>query len=298
MEVAGVVGIVGSIAVIFSVTRDYFRIINNIARADQTAFVAIQARMIAEEKKLEMWMAYVEVQTWTDMESILSSEDLRRVKKLWARLFELIDEARRRIQRVDLEKSKVINRARWVIKGEFERLQEVLDAIEAINSVLSLVATPPPGYTPPRSQNQYQNMSNSPPAAYTQGSSSLGLGSEQMTTSAQPVRRRRIMAFLFHRAVNALEKIIGHEKSCQSMVTCLHTLQGWSGTFLVGDMSLDNLLEKTEGGILVNELAKRALMTTFVDVLLIEGITSFQGPWYITYFQRRSAIGTYDEVSQ
>jgi hypothetical protein len=73
-----------------------------------------------------------------------------------------------------------------------------------------------------------------------------------------------------------MKKIVANGQSTQNMTACLHGLQNWQGTFLEGDMSLDDLLEKTEEGTVVNELAKTALLKTFVDILLIEGMQFFR----------------------
>jgi hypothetical protein len=274
MEAIGVVSIIGSIAVVFSFTQDYFRMINSIAKPTATGFVAIQARLIAEEKKFEMWMAYIQVENWTDLENILSSTDLARVKQLWAHLINLLQEARTRLQRIDLNKSKALNRVKWVIGGEFEKLKDVLDAIEAINSVLNLVATPPPGYTPPLSQERFRNRPSPTPVARSRNSNYRTAEAPETTAPARPVRTRQIVAFLYQRATNVLRTIVGQKEANKRMVSDLNALQEWPGTFLEGVMSLDILLEKAEGGVVLYELAKKTLMATLVDILLIEGNSS------------------------
>lgn len=302
---AEAVGLVSSIAVLFTFTRDLLHFLNKIQQ-NSAGFTAVQARLIAEEKKLQLWMTYLNVQEWADLENVLDPRDLEQLKGLWDRLFELVEEAQRRLHRLDISIGskaspvKNLNKVRVVMTGEFEKLTNVLDAIEAINSLLYVFATPPPGYIPPRIENRNRSVnqdrvrpSRSPITCARDDNSSTSR-SEHETPPTPAPRQENPIAVLFYQAVSTL-KIISQEKTVHpGIISCLSKLRGWPGTFLEGEIALDRLLAKKENGVVVNKMAKQTLMTIFVDILLIERtvvlssiklesiLTQVQKPYYRT----------------
>lgn len=277
MEVAGIVGVVGSIAVVLSVTRTYITLLRQFTEPNDTRLLSLEAKLFSEDGRLTQWMEYMNVRTWDDLEVVILEKDRAMVKRLWVNINSLLQDAKRFMERLDLSKGKVVNRLRWSVGGEYEKLKSLMEAIRDLNEALYTVARPPPRYTPaaepgslfygsPVRQSSVIRVS---PRVQENGSQEV-----HEDEVPDPPQVRRVISLLSRQAVIALGNILGHTDGDDDLEVCFTRLRKWPGTFLEGELALDLLLSHKESGVTTYASMKDALITTFVDILLIEGKSS------------------------
>ncbi|KAF2269385.1 hypothetical protein CC78DRAFT_604059 [Lojkania enalia] len=261
--------LVGSIVVLLSFTREVFVIVDQVVQPTDTNFISLQARLIAENGKLTQWMDYMNVKSWEDLEALLREEDRKQMKLLWDNAIEMLNNVTRRLRKFDPKKPRTISRIRWILGGEYERLKGLLEAIQNITEALYLVARPPPRYTFAPEPGSHVEDPVVGRGAYTR---QIGVESAQESNSSDVFQNRRIIALLFHQAVFALRQISGHQVGNKGFDAIFNKLRNWAGSFLEGDVALDILLHKEEQGSPRHGSLKHALITTFVDILLVEEV--------------------------
>ncbi|KAJ0115149.1 hypothetical protein J7T55_001558 [Diaporthe amygdali] len=152
MDPLSVIVLTTQLLAILAKSADIFKSLQGVAHAtSDPRFKAVEARLFTERTRLSLWMNYVEHQpggTEAVLEN-LSDSHRRAIVRFVTDAHELLQNAVERFERSNPTGKRLSARFRaaliWGLRGQ-EDLNELIDAVNSINTALEKVIMPPPAY--------------------------------------------------------------------------------------------------------------------------------------------------------
>ena len=263
------------------------RIVNAVLGAADTVndptYEATKAKLFTENSRLALWSSHVlEQGGWDVVLEHLGEEERKALLQFVKNAERLLVDAERRFEKANPAGKAGIRRINAAVLWGFraqDDLQALIAAVNSINTALERVVAPPPGY---------YGSSHQPVSSSTRGQRQLGqtetfpLRSPELVqdpeASDPPVfqPRFRVIQHLHRHGLAAMEGIESYNDESLSLAPLSAKLKRW-GAMLEGPLALDILLYANGTGELVYEDLREALITTLVDMILIEGTSSTSG---------------------